>query len=220
MGYLIDVETLVLGVPICLIVLAISIFKKHKKDIKINWIREGVKFIFTLYVFLLVGVTLFPIGIGIKHSTEYFRLPINLIPFKEVVKRISEIGTAYNGDIGFQMSIILRNVGGNLILLIPLGVMSPIIWKKFTQIKMVIIEGFVVSASIELLQLVEILCGIGLRVVDIDDVILNVLGVIIGYLIYRSIFYISNKYNIKFMINMFAENTKKQQSNRDSIFSS
>lgn len=65
---------------------------------------------------------------------------------------------------------------------------------------------------IELLQLIEILSGRAfVRAVDIDDVILNVLGVIIGYLIYRGIFYLLNKYDIKFMINIFAERTKEQQ---------
>ncbi|MCY6354324.1 VanZ family protein [Clostridium sp. ZS2-4] len=214
MGYSIKGELmLVIGIPIYLVVFAISIFKKYKMNIKISWIRELVKFIFVLYVFLLLGVTLFPLSIGFKHSRDYFRLPINLIPFKEVVEEIGKIGTDYGGDVAFQVRLILRNVGGNLILLLPLGVISPIIWEEFTRIKRVIIQGFIVSICIELLQLIEILSGRAfVRAVDIDDVILNVLGVIIGYLIYRGIFYLSNKYDIKFMINIFAERTKEQQS--------
>lgn len=213
MGYLIVGKLLlVVGVPIYLIISAIIILKKYKMDIKISWIREVVKFIFVLYVFLLLGVTLFPISIGFKHSPNYLRLPINLIPFKDVVEEIGKIGTTYRGDVAFHVNLILRNVGENLILLLPLGVISPIIWKQFTRIKRVIIQGLMVSVCIELLQLIEILSGRVLaRAVDIDDVILNVSGVIIGYLIYRGIFYLSNKYDIKFMINTFAERTKEQQ---------
>ncbi|MGY0371961.1 VanZ family protein [Clostridium sp. JNZ J1-5] len=212
MRYLIKGELiLIVGIPIYLILLVISIYKKYRMNMKISWIRELIKFIFALYIFLLLGVTLFPISIGLKHSSDYFRLPINLMPFKGIVEEVGKIGTTYGGDIAFHISLILRNVGGNLILLLPLGVMSPIIWKQFTRIKVVTIQGLIVSVCIELLQLVEILSGrVPGRVVDIDDVILNVSGVIIGYLIYRSIFYLSNKYNIKFMINIFAESAGKQ----------
>nr|WP_278321743.1 VanZ family protein [Clostridium homopropionicum] len=72
-----------------------------------------------------------------------------------------------------------------------------------SSVKMIILQGFIVSISIELLQLIEILSGIGFaRAIDIDDVILNVLGIVIGYLIYRAIYYVSNRYSIKFMSNI------------------
>ncbi|MBS4537542.1 VanZ family protein [Clostridium sp. D2Q-11] len=214
MGYSLRSEFIVIiGIPIYLVVFAIHIFKRYKKNIKIKWFRELVKFVFVIYVLMLMSVTLFPIYIGIDHDPNYYRLPINLIPFKNVIKEIGMIGTSYGGDIVFHIKLILRNVVGNTILLLPLGVMSPIIWGKFTRVKMIILEGLIVSIFIELLQLIEILSGIAfMRAVDIDDLILNVLGVIIGYLIYKLTFYISNKYHIKSIMNLFAESTKEHPS--------
>lgn len=210
MGYSLRGELLlVLGITIYLVVLVISIFKKRKRNIKINWLRESVKFLFMVYALILIGVTLFPINIGFKTYLEFFRLSVNLIPFKDVFRQIGTVGTAYSGDIAFHIRLILRNVLGNFILLLPLGVVAPIIWRKFTQIKNVIILGFAVSAGIELLQLLEIFSGIVFaRIVDIDDIILNVSGVILGYLTYKGILYLSNKYNIKFMVNLFAKDTE------------
>jgi len=136
-------------------------------------------------------------------NSNYYRLPINLIPSKDVVEQIGSISTSYGGDIAFSIRLILRNVLGNLILLTPLGVISPILWKQISSIKMVIKQGFIVSVCIELLQLIEILTRIvSARAVDIDDVILNVLGIVIGYLIYRIIYYLSNRYSINFMTNI------------------
>lgn len=213
MGYSIRGELLlVLGFPIYLVVLVLSIFKKSKRNIEINWLRESVKFVFMVYILILIGVTLFPINIGFKTYLEFFRLPINLIPFKDVFRQIGTVGTAYNGDTSFHIRLILRNVLGNFILLLPLGVITPVIWRKFTGIKNVLILGFGVSAGIELLQLLEILSGIvDVRIVDIDDVILNVLGVILGYLICEGILYLSNKYEVTFIVNMFGKVTKGEQ---------
>ncbi|WP_341479455.1 VanZ family protein [Clostridium algidicarnis] len=48
--------------------------------------------------------------------------------------------------------------------------------------------GFIASLSIELLQLLENFLSIGFfRVVDVDDLILNVLGAILGYMAYQVI---------------------------------
>jgi glycopeptide antibiotics resistance protein len=48
--------------------------------------------------------------------------------------------------------------------------------------------GLLVSVSIECLQLVELVIDVGFgRTVDIDDVICNVIGTVIGYLIYNGL---------------------------------
>ncbi|WP_243719620.1 VanZ family protein [Actinomadura sp. KC06] len=70
-------------------------------------------------------------------------------------------------------------IGGNLMLLMPLGVLLPIVWTTLRgPIRLALLTG-VLSLAIETVQGAFV---IG-RAFDIDDVILNVIGVLIAYLL-------------------------------------
>ncbi len=92
--------------------------------------------------------------------------------------------------------MLLRNLGGNLLLFLPLGVGLPLFWKKFRNFKSTLSTCFLASLSIETTQ--AILSYLGLvfaRAVDIDDIIMNVLGGIFGYFIYLVIMSKLNVFN-------------------------
>lgn len=55
----------------------------------------------------------------------------------------------------------------------PLGFLAPILWDKYKKVKNIILLGFAISVSIELLQLIESLFSGVVRITDIDDVICN-----------------------------------------------
>nr|WP_253197168.1 VanZ family protein [Clostridium algidicarnis] len=171
-----------------LIVLGITIFKKKKKGEKIDFFREIVKFGFGLYIIALIGVTLFPIRIGYgRQAITMINMGINYIPFKSIIYDIRQIGIG-SFSVRFQIKLLIMNVLGNFILLIPIGFLTPILWKKVNSLKDIVIVGFLVSLSIELLQLLENFLSIGFfRVVDVDDLILNVLGAVFGYMAYQVI---------------------------------
>jgi glycopeptide antibiotics resistance protein len=102
-------------------------------------------------------------------TTEFVFRSINYIPLISIISEISQIGTAYGGDSIFMMKLILRNVGGNILLLMPLGFLATILWDKFRILKRVLLLGLLVSVSIECLQLVELVIGVGIgRTVDIE----------------------------------------------------
>lgn len=70
-------------------------------------------------------------------------------------------------------------IGGNLMLLMPLGVLFPIVWTTLRgPIRLALLTGML-SLAIETTQGAFV---IG-RAFDIDDVILNVVGVLIAYLL-------------------------------------
>lgn len=125
---------------------------------------------------MVVSVTVFPFPIGFTSNFEDVYRSINLIPFKSIIYNSSQIGTAYDGDVLFMFSILIRNVGGNIILFMPLGFLAPLLWTKFRQFKNSMAAGFIGSISVELLQFLESTIGGMDRMTDIDDVILNVLG--------------------------------------------
>lgn len=76
----------------------------------------------------------------------------------------------------------LLNIVGNIALFIPSGILLPIVCKKPDRFWKVTLAGFLISLSIEILQL-----PMKSRVSDVDDLILNTLGVIIGYGIYAMV---------------------------------
>ena len=90
----------------------------------------------------------------------------NLIPFKEILR--------YN----ITSPLFLKQVIGNILLFVPLGYFATH-YCKLRGIVGITIISLISSATIEITQ-----HYIG-RSVDIDDVILNVFGGIIGYLMYK-----------------------------------
>ena len=81
----------------------------------------------------------------------------------------------------------LRQIVGNLVLLLPLGIYGPILWPRLRSLPSILLAGAGLSASIELGQLaVASAYGFPVRVADVDDVLLNTIGVLCGYLLWRA----------------------------------
>lgn len=77
---------------------------------------------------------------------------------------------------------------GNLIMLLPLGIYVPLLYKKIRSFLGVVFVCMMVSVSIELMQLIT-----NVRVSDVDDVFLNTLGASLGYILYRLVAAIFSK---------------------------
>lgn len=111
---------------------------------------------FILYMFLLFELVT---------STDFESFSNNFIPFKEI--------TRYS----FTSKLFYKNVLGNVILFIPFGYFVNNILKNKNIIISMLITS-ITSLSIEVIQM-----NIG-RSFDIDDIMLNLIGGLIGYLIY------------------------------------
>lgn len=66
----------------------------------------------------------------------------------------------------------------NIILFLPLGFLAPLLWTSWRKENRVVALGFVVSAAIEILQM---FCG---RATDVDDLLMNTMGAMFGYLLF------------------------------------
>lgn len=69
---------------------------------------------------------------------------------------------------------------GNLLLLLPVGLLGPIAFPAINGWGRILIVAVVLSAAIELAQL-----QIPNRSADVDDMLVNVLGAVIGYALFR-----------------------------------
>lgn len=141
------------------ILVAMKLFQIILNKEKIIFYKEFYNLLMIMYLLLLYQMLL---------STENATSGINIIPFKEMTRYA--IGS----------KLFFYNVIGNIILFIPFGyfISDKLKAKKTTHI---IIISSIISLTAELIQY-----KIG-RAFDIDDVILNVTGAIIGFIGYFSI---------------------------------
>lgn len=72
-----------------------------------------------------------------------------------------------------------ENLAGNVVVFIPFGMLLPSIWKRFRNFADILLAGFLFSLSIEVFQLYS-----AFGAFDVDDILLNCVGVIGGYLMY------------------------------------
>jgi len=105
----------------------------------------------------------------------YEMILINLIPFHTIKLFINALLHGYA-----PLYIITANLLGNIILTFPIGML---IARLFGFIKMhnILFLAFYLPMHIETMQLFLHVIGYSTRSVDIDDVILNGCGIIIGY---------------------------------------
>lgn len=116
--------------------------------------------------------------VRVPENTESFldftlwRLNVNFMPFQTIIRYISERDH-------YNPMIIVHNLVGNTVLLLPLGLLLPFLSKRFKSFTNLVIIAFIASSSVEIVQFV-----LQIGMADIDDDILNTFGAMIGYSIY------------------------------------
>ena len=126
----------------------------HKE--KFLFYKEMSMLAFLLYALLLFYVVTFQ---DVNYGTN------NFVPFKEIFR--------YE----FGSKVFMHNIVGNILLFVPFGYFVSHIMKTRKPFAMFIIS-FITSCTIEFTQL-----KIG-RTFDVDDIILNLVGCVLGYLIF------------------------------------
>ena len=97
----------------------------------------------------------------------------NFIPFKSICQLI-KTGNMY---------IIIRNILGNIALFMPLGFILPLISKRKLTIKSISIIGLMSSIGVEFIQYcISLILGYIYKITDVDDIILNFIGAILGFI--------------------------------------
>lgn len=154
-----------------------------------NLIKKIVPVIFIIYMVILFAVLVLKIPTGLVRHTimywadggEFCRMKPQLVPFKTIIE--------YLGYVHAIRDWFFKNLACNIIMFIPYGFMLPYIWQeKARPVIKVFVSGILLSVCIEAFQYIT-----ALGQCDIDDVILNTLGIVIGVLGYKLIIKIKNK---------------------------
>ena len=145
--------------------------RKSKTGSKI--VKAVVLVVFFAYMAALVYFLFFSEKYG-RNAGEDYRY--NLIPFSEI-KRFFK----YSDVVGTEAFLV--NIVGNIVAFIPFGILLPIVIKGYKKSAIIIFDGFVVSLIIETIQLFTKVGSF-----DVDDIILNTIGVAIGYVLFKVVY--------------------------------
>jgi glycopeptide antibiotics resistance protein len=160
--------------------LLLIIYLQRKKN-TVNPTRELLLFLFVAYIGSVVAVTIVPATISGFNDPDAMRL--NVVPIINTIKNyidsLSEVS-------GFETRAAIENIAGNLMLFIPMGIFGPLLFKNIDSLKKVIVICIGCSFSIETIQYFSRAFGT-FRTADIDDIILNTIGGILGWVIYATI---------------------------------
>lgn len=158
--------------------LIITAIRREKNNSSIE--RIFVMHIFLFYISCVIAFTLLPLFDFIRDNSEF---SINLIPFRTLID-FFKYGN-YNLE---SFKLLLLNLLGNIAIFIPMGTFACMLNPKLANFKCISIVGFFSSIIIELFQLLEMqLQIVGYRASDIDDLIMNIIGCIAGFFIFRII---------------------------------
>lgn len=149
---------------IILVSLRITYIFKNKEKVAIY--KELLMLSFIIYIICLFQVVTF--------QDEVSWATNNFIPLKEI----------FRYDIGSRL--FFKNVLGNMVMFMPFGFFVSYYLKNDRPTATVILT-IIASISIEVVQMM-----IG-RVFDVDDIILNVVGGLLGYYVYHILNTIGNK---------------------------
>lgn len=152
----------------------------------LRWISKKTRperlFVFTVFYIYLVTVLAtvffpFPFQTRLLHDLRSGgQPPNNFIPFHDVFSMAKHD----------SLHDFLRQIGGNIVMFFPFGFLLPIAFKTTLKFKKAILIGIVSSVIIELGQLlIDVIIQYNYRTCDIDDVILNTTGFIIGFVIFK-----------------------------------
>ena len=147
--------------------------KKKKRTDSTPFLR----FLFVVYAGVLLWL-LFDRPVACDPASDYAQLlrgKMNLIPF-QTIGNYWKVVTRWEFTPLFRHCVI--NLGGNVILFIPIGYFLPRLWPFLRNFFSFLLTCTMAITLVELLQLVTLLGSL-----DIDDLILNLSGMIVGYLI-------------------------------------
>ena len=140
--------------------------KKHR-------IVAGV--VFVLYFIVLFYFLFFSEKMGRTYTEREYHY--NLVLFKEINRFIQ-----YREILG--MRSVMLNIVGNVVAFMPFGTFLPVFVAKGKKFWFTALYSFELSLFVEILQLITKVGSF-----DVDDLLLNTLGGILGYVLYRILKY-------------------------------
>ncbi len=122
------------------------------------------KVMFALYILFLLYFLIF------SRRVSFEEMHYNLVPFHEILRYWN-----YRDQLGM---LTITNLLGNVAIFMPLGFLEALANEKNSFLR-TSLDGFLLSLLVEICQMIT-----RIGTFDVDDLILNTLGTMIGYLVF------------------------------------
>lgn len=175
----------ILIIMICIVIYITSLKLVKKYGYDKSLLKMNLIIYFLVYIIMIFNLTLFDEIYGRQGLTainwnremlnKYFNNSFNIVPFRTIKLFIR----GYNNGIVSNRAF-YENIFGNILAFIPFSLFIPLIFKKIDKYYKFLIIMIIIVIQIELLQFITMSGAC-----DIDDVILNLVGSSIAYLIFR-----------------------------------
>lgn len=140
--------------------------------------RKDWKLVFAVYCGLMVCL-LFG---RVRHdgAADYWQQVagnLNLYPLHTVRRYLRLLDGTYSTYLRRHAA---ANLAGNVVMFLPLGFLPPLLWKGFRPLWRCLLRCGAIITAVELIQLFTLVGSC-----DVDDLLLNLLGVALGYGLHR-----------------------------------
>lgn len=133
-----------------------------------------IKIIWWTYIILLVLIVIFKfhgsLADLIRRMQFATQVGYNLVPFTTIQSQLETFGSGVSR----------LNLIGNIVPFIPFGILLPAAYPRMRRFISFFLTAILFELGVESLQYLTKLGSF-----DVDDIILNMVGIIFGYLIYR-----------------------------------
>ncbi len=146
------------------------IWRKELKEMTKKRLKRASWLLFYLYIILLSYFLFFSEHYGRGYVVENYRY--NLQFFKEIERFI-----LYREQLGFESFIV--NILGNILAFAPFGFLLPLLNKRYRGFLKIIFLSLLFSLTIETIQLY-----LKVGIFDVDDLLLNTVGGLLGYIVF------------------------------------
>lgn len=140
----------------------------------ISFILFGVFLFAYIYLFLLIFLFKYVSPFELFSPDRMYHRSVDVIPFNTIHSYLSN-------EKNVSPIIVMSNILGNMILFMPLGMYLQLL-KKNKKISISIGIVFLISVLIEMFQYI-----FGIGATDIDDIILNSVGGLLGIVVYKGL---------------------------------
>lgn len=183
-GYTLGPAPLMIGAVILALVVCAYRARKGNSHARVAAIGA-----FVVYVAGVLAMTVFPLHFGrpafSMAADPLWRDSVNLVPFRTITLYLRSLLLDAQLSRPQLAAIARANLLGNLALLAPVGLLAPAVWPHVRRWWRVAMLGVVAATSIEALQFARrFVLGMAGRSIDIDDVLLNAVGALLGYAVF------------------------------------
>lgn len=151
--------------------------KEEKRKRSFQWLEI---LLFAAYLTMLCYFLFFAENMGRTYSERTYHY--NLMPFKEIRRFWT-----YREALGFWS--VMLNLVGNVVAFIPFGIFLPRLFGGCRKFFLTMLLSFEFSLCVEIIQLIWKVGSF-----DVDDIMLNTLGGILGFITYRIFTWFTEKH--------------------------